>query len=99
MKCPKCGAQTAVKNVTRKLTTAAGVSTGGYLAATSCMGTGAAIGTALCPGLGTFAGSILGILIGSAAGGAAGHAVGKYIDEGVIRTYRCDSCGYSWRAA
>ena len=99
MNCPKCGKTATLKHATRKITTAAGIGAGGYVAASSGALTGAAIGTAILPGIGTLAGSILGILIGSAAGGAAGNAVGKFIDEGIVRTYHCDSCGYEWRAA
>ena len=99
MICPNCGKTATLKHTTRKITTAAGIGTGGYVAASSGASAGAAIGTAILPGLGTLAGSILGILIGSAAGGVAGNAVGKFIDEGIVRTYRCDSCGYEWRAA
>ena len=35
---------------------------------------------------------------GAAAGGSTGHVIGKLIDEDVIRNYRCDACGYTWRA-
>ena len=97
MNCPKCGKPAVLKNVIRPTTTAVGIGAGGYMAASGAS-TGASIGSLLGP-LGTVVGGILGVLLGAAAGGAAGHAVGKYIDEGVIRTYRCDSCGYSWRAA
>ena len=98
MKCPKCGAPAAMKNITCKITTATGLGTGGYLAATSGASAGAAVGTMLCPGVGTLAGGILGILLGAAAGGAIGHEVGKYIDESVLGMYQCKSCGFLWEA-
>lgn len=97
MNCPICGKPASLKSVVRPATTAAGVGAGGYVTASGASA-GAAIGSLLGP-LGSVAGGFLGILIGAAAGGAAGHAVGKYIDEGVIRTYRCDFCGYTWKAA
>ena len=63
-------------------------------AATAGGQTGAAIGTLLCPGVGTVVGGALGILIGAASGAVAGNTVGKLIDENVIRSYRCGSCSY-----
>ena len=97
MNCSKCGKAATLKCVVRPATTAAGIGAGGYVAVNGAS-TGAAIGSMLGP-VGTVAGGLLGFLLGAAAGGAAGHAVGKYIDEGVIRIYQCDFCGYSWRAA
>ena len=44
-------------------------------------------------------GGLLGILTGAAAGAVAGNTVGRLLDENVFRIWRCDSCGYEWRAA
>ena len=61
--------------------------------------TGAAIGSFFCPGIGTAIGGLLGVLSGAATGAVAGNTVGKLIDENVFRIWRCESCGYEWRAA
>ena len=98
MICPKCGKSAQLVNCVRKATTAVGVGAGGYLAATTSGATGAAIGSFICPGVGSIVGGVLGFLLGAAAGGAAGHSVGKFVDDGIIRKYRCESCGCEWRA-
>lgn len=97
MNCPICGKHATLENNVKGVTTAAGIGAGGYLAANSGAA-GAAIGSLILPGIGTLAGSIIGILAGAAAGGSTGHVIGKLIDEDVIRNYRCDACGYIWRA-
>ena len=97
MRCPICNQPGTLVNKVRKITTAAGVGAGGYLAANSGAA-GAAIGSMILPGIGTLAGGIIGILAGAAAGGTTGHVIGKLIDEDVIRNYRCEVCGYTWRA-
>ena len=97
MNCPICGKHATLENNVKGISTAAGIGAGGYLAANSGAA-GAAIGSMILPGLGTIAGGIIGILAGAAAGGSTGHVIGKLIDEDVIRNYRCDSCGYTWRA-
>ena len=61
MRCPICNQPGTLINKVRKITTAAGVGAGGYLAV-SGSSTGAAIGTAVCPGLGTLLGGVLGSL-------------------------------------
>ena len=63
MRCPICNQPGTFINKVRKITTAAGVGAGGYLAV-SGSSTGAAIGTAICPGLGTLLGGVLGCLSG-----------------------------------
>ncbi|MBR1966379.1 MAG: hypothetical protein IKA22_07200, partial [Lentisphaeria bacterium] len=80
-------------------TTLIGAGAGGYVAAATCGKTGAAVGSLICPGLGTVVGGILGILVGAASGAVAGNTVGKLIDENVMRLYRCESCNRQWRAA
>ena len=97
MRCPICNQPGTLVNKVRKITTAAGVGAGGYLAV-SGSSTGAAIGTAICPGLGTLLGGVLGCLIGAAAGGVAGNSVGKLVDENIIRIYQCPN-DHEWRAA
>ena len=48
MRCPICNQPGTLVNKVRKVTTAAGVGAGGYLAV-SGSSTGAAIGTVICP--------------------------------------------------
>ena len=95
--CPICHKPGTLVNKVRKVTTAAGIGAGGYLAV-SGSAKGAAIGTVLCPGLGTVLGGVLGCLLGAAAGGVAGNSVGKMVDENIIRIYQCPN-GHEWRAA
>ena len=99
MNCPKCNEKACICTQTRGATTLLGVGTGGYMAATAGAKTGAAIGSLVCPGFGTVVGGLHGILTGAAAGAVAGNTVGKLVDENVIRFYRCENCGYEWRAA
>lgn len=97
MICPLCGKHASVVKNLQGITTATGIGTGGFLAANSGAA-GAAIGSMILPGIGTLAGGIIGILAGAAAGGTTGHVIGKLIDEDVIRNYRCEGCGYTWRS-
>ena len=99
MECSKCGGKAHIVTQTRGTTTLLGAGAGGYVAATAGAKTGAAIGSLVCPGFGTVIGGLLGILTGAAAGAVAGNTVGKLVDENVIRFYRCENCGYEWRAA
>jgi len=98
MICPKCHHTAFLKNTARPLATTAGIGAGGYVASSGCAAAGASVGAIFGP-VGALAGGLLGVLIGAAAGGTTGHAVGKYIDEGIVRLYRCDCCGHEWRAA
>ena len=97
MICPLCGKHATLENNVKGISTAAGIGAGGYLAANSGAA-GATIGSMILPGIGTLAGSIIGFLAGAAAGGTTGQVIGKLIDEDVIRNYRCEVCGYTWRA-
>ena len=99
MNCPKCGMKSTLMNQIKSTATLLGAGAGGYVAATASAGTGAAIGSLVCPGIGTMIGGILGILSGAAGGAVAGNTVGKLLDENVFRIYCCDSCGFQWRAA
>ena len=66
-------------------------------------------GAAFCPncgapfakfrdfGPGTVIGGLLGILVGAASGAVAGSTVGKLLDENIVRLYRCELCGHTWR--
>ena len=99
MNCPKCGMKATLTSQIKGPTTLLGAGTGGYIAATASASTGAAIGSLVCPGIGTLIGGILGILSGAAGGAVAGNTVGRLIDENVFRIYCCDACGYQWRAA
>ena len=98
MKCKICGEPARITFRVRGTTTLMGAGAGGYVAATAGAKTGAAIGSFFCPGFGTAIGGLLGILTGAAAGAVAGNTVGRLLDENVFRIWRCDSCGYEWRA-
>ena len=98
MNCKICGEKAYVVTQTRGATTLLGAGAGGYIAAAGAK-TGAAIGSLVCPGFGTVVGGLLGILTGAAAGAVAGNTVGKLVDENVFRIWRCENCGYEWRAA
>ena len=99
MICPKCGKNASLKHTARKFTTAAGISAGGYVAATTGGKTGAIIGSFISPGFGTVIGGILGVLIGAASGAAVGNTIGRLIDENLLRYWVCESCGHTWRSA
>ena len=92
MNCPMCGGKAYPANTVRGPATLVGTGAGGYVAATGAK-TGAVIGSLLCPGIGT----LLGILVGAAGGAVAGNTVGKLFDENVIRNWKCQDCGYTWR--
>jgi len=97
--CPMCNAKATLTNQLRGPATFIGAGAGGYLAVSTGGGIGAAVGSLACPGIGTLLGGILGILTGAASGAIAGNTVGRLVDENVARIYRCESCGYWWRAA
>jgi len=99
MICPKCKKKSFLTSKLRGPATLVGAGAGGYLAATAGAGTGAVLGTLICPGIGTAIGGMLGILTGAAGGAVAGNTVGRLVDENVFRIYCCESCGYTWRAA
>ena len=98
MICPICGEKANLVTTVRGVSTLLGTGAGGYVAATAGAKTGAIVGHLVCPGFGTVAGSLLGIIFGAASGAAAGSTVGKLLDEGVVRLYRCECCGHTWRA-
>ena len=93
MNCPMCGGKAYPANSIRGPATLIGTGAGGYVAATTGAQTGAMIGSLLCPGIGT----LLGILVGAAGGAVAGNTVGKLVDENVIRSWKGQDCGYTWR--
>ena len=97
MNCPKCGNKAYIVTTVRGVTTVLGTGAGGYVAATTGAKTGAVVGHLLCPGIGTAIGSLLGILVGAASGAVAGSTVGKLLDENIVRLYRCEFCGHTWR--
>ena len=99
MNCPKCGTKAMLMNQVKGTATLLGAGAGGYVAAASTGTAGAALGTFICPGIGTVLGGILGVLSGAAGGAIAGNTVGRLIDENVFRVYCCESCGHQWRAA
>ena len=94
MNCPKCGGKASPSNTVRGPATLIGTGAGGYVAASAGAKTGAIIGHLMFPGIGT----ILGILMGAAGGAVAGNTVGRLVDENVIRNWKCNDCGYIWRA-
>ena len=47
----------------------------------------------------TLLGAGAGGYVAATAGAVAGNTVGRLLDENVFRIWRCDSCGYEWRAA
>ena len=98
MNCPKCGKPATLKCVVRPATTAVGIGAGGYVALAAGGKTGAVVGSAFCPGIGTVVGSLLGILVGAASGAVAGNTVGRLLDENIVRVYRCEPCNHTWRA-
>ena len=98
MNCPKCGSKAYVVTTVRGATTLLGTGAGGYVAATAGAKTGAVVGHLICPGPGTLIGGLLGILIGAASGAVAGNTVGRLFDENIVRMYRCETCGHTWRA-
>ena len=99
MDCPKCGGKGYIVTTVRGATTLLGTGAGGYVAATAGAKTGAVVGHLICPGLGTLMGGLLGTLIGAASGAIAGNTVGKLVDENVVRLFRCETCGHTWRAS
>lgn len=86
IKCPMCGGTAILKNTTRKIGTAIGLTAGGWASRSA----GAALGSMVCPGAGT----IIGWLLGAGAGAMAGHTVGRFIDEEIVPTYVCTGCGH-----
>jgi len=99
MNCPKCGSKAYVVTRVRGVTTLLGTGAGGYVAATTTGAkTGAVIGHMFCPGPGAVVGGLLGVLVGAAGGAVAGHTVGRLIDEAVFRHFKCETCGFIWRA-
>ena len=97
MNCPKCGNKAYIVTTVRGATTLLGAGAGGYMAATAGAKTGAVVGHLICPGPGTVIGGLLGILVGAASGAVAGSTVGKLLDENIVRLYRCEFCGHTWR--
>ena len=96
--CPNCGsANVHIKPIATRTCGGIGAVTCS-LAAAKAGTCGAAIGTALCPGVGTLLGGLSGIVAGFCAGALSGAAVGKTIDRRIIQSYRCDNCGHQFAA-
>ena len=80
MECSKCGEKAHIVTTTRGTTTLLEAGAGGYVAATAGAKTGAAVGSLLCPGIGTAIGGFLGILLGAARGEPLPVVVPKLVD-------------------
>lgn len=104
--CPKCESMhTEAKHWGRQACGALGGIAGAYrggIGAWSGMEIGSSIGLIMGPGgaaVGGFTGAIFGALLGCAAGGTLGAKVGQFIDQQILKTYRCLDCGHSFSDA
>ena len=96
--CPNChSANVHIKPIATRTCSGIGAVTGG-IAAVKAGTAGAAIGTALMPGVGTAIGGLAGIVGGFLTGALGGAAIGKTIDRRIIQSYKCDNCGYDFAA-